>query len=1092
MRMDEEMRMLQLDKPGQGKSTTELQKHSIDEVFYEHKPVDRALFIVSKGDELQKLSVIGSLPELLKYDQKGTVSKIIPKIQQELPNSSSEFNLAVSRMFNILIHMDIPVNLVPQILQGIDNRDPMISNAWMETLLAVIPLLKEQIVKNDILKCAIAKSQLSKAAYFRVSSCKILGEISVHKTMNPFEVKKDVLPLVQSLCQDCFFEVRAAMCRELPNVAQGLFNLGDAIVKVNLLPLLVELSADENVNVRSIAIESMVSIIPFLSPDTIKGTIIPLAKKLCTRSASEGDTTYTAISSVFSMLINNLQPQMSTGDSMWFLDYFNHICRKGLSLVEDLDTDPAISMLCRENCANCLPKVVTMVLAQIPTEVSSKWYHTFKALAADPCYIVRRAVANRFSDIVRILGPSNKIVVIDFTKLLRDEDEEVLQALIPNVANIMELFTATNVLQREIPVQATLDIGRAMLKCQNEAFRTNNWRMKECLLMQWERLPNCFPSDFIHQHFSPVVLNATIYGKAKPVRSQAARTLLIILKYSLKENHRKWIREMIQTQLCNAPCCYSRQVYITLCTHAIDIFSWGYFKEYFYLPLLSLAEDQIAIVRLSMVKLCPILKQMLNLPADRALQLKLENILSKMEMMEADRDVIMMLKLKLKEMRTIRNIKSEVLVEDRRRADEEDRILKGRFAGIRIGPQIDSDLGRDTTDKQPTISVTKSAIPKQSSTSSSASKRAAAATVNHTPSLMPFLDQHFYTDAGVALPQDFGDSSYRDRDLKTPIRTSTEVTKLIESAENLTSWLDEISMADEAGRFQENIEARAIKLEEKDMIISVENINPAETLTENDIKALATTTTNMTDELKVNIQHVAEAAKELKPKMKRNSCVFSSEIRRSETSKSSFALKRRSLNISNSESKIPIPSRTNSFSFEDKSKSFSDHSLDAHSTGDRGKISRFVRHTKSSMNLRTNVSDKCNNSEGSLQKSDDCKAACRDISRIPAFANSKFVNSAEVESTDYMKSRIRRRFSSTHKLEMGDKAPICFKRFSANDLSLGESLTGLVQTNVKTIANIYCEGTTSRCSKNASFKPVENKEKNSGLPVAVRKKPFSK
>ncbi|ENN76692.1 hypothetical protein YQE_06757, partial [Dendroctonus ponderosae] len=692
--------------------------------------------LLTKGDELQKLSVIGSLPELLKYDQKGTVSKIIPKIQQELPNSSSEFNLAVSRMFNILIHMDIPVNLVPQILQGIDNRDPMISNAWMETLLAVIPLLKEQIVKNDILKCAIAKSQLSKAAYFRVSSCKILGEISVHKTMNPFEVKKDVLPLVQSLCQDCFFEVRAAMCRELPNVAQ----------------------------------------------------------------------------------------------------------------------------------------VVTMVLAQIPTEVSSKWYHTFKALAADPCYIVRRAVANRFSDIVRILGPSNKIVVIDFTKLLRDEDEEVLQALIPNVANIMELFTATNVLQREIPVQATLDIGRAMLKCQNEAFRTNNWRMKECLLMQWERLPNCFPSDFIHQHFSPVVLNATIYGKAKPVRSQAARTLLIILKYSLKENHRKWIREMIQTQLCNAPCCYSRQVYITLCTHAIDIFSWGYFKEYFYLPLLSLAEDQIAIVRLSMVKLCPILKQMLNLPADRALQLKLENILSKMEMMEADRDVIMMLKLKLKEMRTIRNIKSEVLVEDRRRADEEDRILKGRFAGIRIGPQIDSDLGRDTTDKQPTISVTKSAIPKQSSTSSSASKRAAAATVNHTPSLMPFLDQHFYTDAGVALPQDFGDSSYRDRDLKTPIRTSTEVTKLIESAENLTSWLDEISMADEAGRFQENIEARAIKLEEKDMIISVENINPAETLTENDIKALATTTTNMTDELKVNIQHVAEAAKELKPKMKRNSC----------------------------------------------------------------------------------------------------------------------------------------------------------------------------------------------------------------------------
>lgn len=121
--------------------------------------------------------------------------------------------------------------------------------------------------------------------------------------------------------------------------------------------------------------------------------------------------------------------------------------------------------------------------------------------------------------------------MLDFTKLLRDEDEEVLQALIPSVAGVLELFTYHNILQRgwfyflfnlvsflrnlthiEIPVQATLDIGRAMLKCQNEAFKTNNWRMKECLLMQWEYLPHCFPSDFIHQHFSPVVLNAAVDG----------------------------------------------------------------------------------------------------------------------------------------------------------------------------------------------------------------------------------------------------------------------------------------------------------------------------------------------------------------------------------------------------------------------------------------------------------------------------------------------------------------------------------------------------------------------------------------------------
>ncbi|XP_066151407.1 serine/threonine-protein phosphatase 4 regulatory subunit 4-like [Euwallacea fornicatus] len=890
--------------------------------------------LLTKGDDLQKLSVIGSLPELLKYDQKGTVSKIIPKIQQELPKSSSEFNLAVSRMFNILMHMDIPVNLVPQVLQGIENREPIIANAWMETLLSVIPLLKEQVLKNDILKCAVSKSQLSKAAYFRVLSCKILGQISIHRTMNPFEVKRDVLPLVQSLCQDCLYEVRAAMCKELSCVAKGLYNLGDAIVKVNLLPLLVELSADENISVRCIAIESMVAIIPFLSADTIKSTIIPLAKKLCTKSACEGDTTYTAISNVFSTLIGNLQFQMSSSDAMWFLDYYNHICKKGLPLMENIDS--SVCMLCRENCASSLPKVAAMVLALIPNEISFKWYHTFKILATDPCYTVRKSVAICFCDMVRILGPTNEIMVLDFTKLLRDEDEDVLQALVPNISHILELFSNSNVLQREVAVQATLDIGQAMLKCQSEVFRTNNWRMKESLLMQWECLPNCFPSDFIHQHFSPVVLTAAIHGGAKPVRSQATRTILIFLKYNLKENHRKWIREMILTQLCNAPCCYARQVFVILCGHAIEIFSWKYFKEYFYVPLLNLAEDQIAVVRLCVVKLFPMLKQMLVLPNDEALQFKLENILLKMEKTETDKDVIMMLKIKLKEMGAFGSIKNNVLMEDKRKAEDEERILKERMGVVIAGQsctleQKDAEAMKNFDEKQIPVSLTKSVISKLS-TFSTGSKRSAGynSSLGLGSSPMPFLDQHFYIDAGVALPQDFG-VAFPDKDVKSPLKTSLEVKKLINSAENLTTWLDQVSVHDEVPKIQ---------LQESDMVISVENVKLTENLTESDVKALKTATSNMTDDLKVNIQSVF--TEELKGRQvnKRNSCIFTNEMRANVNS----SIKRRSLNIA-IESKIPVCSRIRSISQQGKSKSFGDQSLDSQ---------RFARFTRSNTSLNQN------------------------------------------------------------------------------------------------------------------------------------------
>lgn len=80
-----------------------------------------------------------------------------------------------------------------------------------------------------------------------------------------------------------------------------------------------------------------------------------------------------------------------------------------------------------------------------------------------------------------------------------------------------------------------------------------------------------------------------------------------------------------------------------------------------------------------MVKMCPVMKQMLVMPVDRGLQLKLENIVSKMEMMESDRDVIMLLKVKLKEMRQVHPVKIEVMAEDRRRMDDEDRIMKGKW-----------------------------------------------------------------------------------------------------------------------------------------------------------------------------------------------------------------------------------------------------------------------------------------------------------------------------------------------------------------------------------------------------------------------------
>ncbi|XP_060519685.1 serine/threonine-protein phosphatase 4 regulatory subunit 4-like isoform X2 [Cylas formicarius] len=817
--MDEEIRSLQLDKPGQGKTTSEIQKHSVDDASYINRPIERSIFILGKGDDLQKLSVISSLPELFQYDCHATITKIMPKIQQELPHSSSEFNLAVSRMFSILVEMDVPINITNQVMQGIENKDIIISNAWMETLLSIIPFLKEDVIKKDVLNCAIFKSQLSKPVHFRISSCKILGKIAVHKSVSPFEVKKDILPLVQSLCQDCFHEVRAAMCKELPKVAKSLHSLGDHVIKMSLLPLLVELSSDENIYVRSVAINSVVLIIPYLNSETVTGTIIPLTKKLCSRSAVEDDTTYTAVAKIFDKLIINLQPYLVCAEAMWFLEYYRHISQKGLTMFnENLEEDPSINMICRESCAACTPVMAMLVLKEVPNEINGKWHQIFKDLAADPCYLVRKAIANAFAEVTKILGQHNKQIMLEFAKLLRDEDEEVLQSLVSHMGITMELFASTGVLNRNVPVQATLEIGRALIKCQGEVFKTNNWRLKETLLKQMERLPVCMPSDFIHQHFTPIVLSAILGEKAKPVRSQATRTLLIILRYSMKENHRKWIRENITNQLCNSNCCYTRQVYVVLCTHAIDIFSSRYFKEHFYLPLLSLADDHVSNVRLSFVKLCLVLKQMLVLPVDRSLQIKFESAISKLELMETDKEVLVMLKKSLKQMRSLQVTDSEIVLEEKRRIEEEEYISKGSIS-IKSRMSADLDIRRlkEAEKLSHTVKVTRSTI-------SRTSKARAVSTSN-----MSFLDQHFYIDAGVKL---------------------------------LTETSKSDSLAPAAN-------------DNKDLVFSIENLN-VENLSLEDLKELQTSTTNITDDIKENLKKISVEGHR---RAKRSSCVFGEEKR---------------------------------------------------------------------------------------------------------------------------------------------------------------------------------------------------------------------
>lgn len=99
---------------------------------------------------MQKLSVIQTLPQLLQIDSQKTFTRIIPKIQQQLKTSSAEFHIATSKIFTILMERKVPLNLLNAVLQGIESRDPIICNAWTETLLHAIPTLNDVQIRTGV------------------------------------------------------------------------------------------------------------------------------------------------------------------------------------------------------------------------------------------------------------------------------------------------------------------------------------------------------------------------------------------------------------------------------------------------------------------------------------------------------------------------------------------------------------------------------------------------------------------------------------------------------------------------------------------------------------------------------------------------------------------------------------------------------------------------------------------------------------------------------------------------------------------------------------------------------------------------------
>uniref|UniRef100_A0A3Q0TA55 Protein phosphatase 4 regulatory subunit 4 n=1 Tax=Amphilophus citrinellus TaxID=61819 RepID=A0A3Q0TA55_AMPCI len=547
--------------------------------------IERAVYLLV-GQEVQRVSVISNLPSLVRQNPAETFRRVVPKVRVEVLNGAgAEIQLAAAASFLTILQDDIILihthtySILKIVLLHLNHRD-IVSNGWLETLLLAINALPKETIKQEVLNPLLYQSQLSHSPQARLASCRILGKVACK--FDSHRVKKELLPLARSLCQDPEFEVRACMCRQLENIAR--VTVDDT--RTELLPDLVELAGDEDSSVRLAAFDTIINLMEMMDSDQLH-VVVPLVMAVCDASLQEDKAIMASLSFQFGKLCSGLAAMVVFADTAHFL----------------LELYPSFSSLC-----------------------------------SDPEVSVRRSAAASFHQVVKLLGSNIQVVHKELLCLLQDDALEVLDALMNHVEETLEtvLSRGENLTLDNKELMAVLLLAEQKVGC------SLRWRLHEKLLQRYSCLARLLPGELLHQSFSPRIFIILTTNKVLPVQKAAARTFCTFLRYNRKQEQRQEMMERL-IQLAQGRSYWNRLRFLDVCETATEVFSRKYFNKHFLIPALELVHDPVANVY-KLCQLLPRLRSSLHLPADKQLLQKLDFCVQKLLCKEKDKDVVAMIR----------------------------------------------------------------------------------------------------------------------------------------------------------------------------------------------------------------------------------------------------------------------------------------------------------------------------------------------------------------------------------------------------------------------------------------------------------------
>ncbi|XP_075007284.1 serine/threonine-protein phosphatase 4 regulatory subunit 4 isoform X1 [Calonectris borealis] len=631
------------------KTPEEIERLTVDE---ELSDIERAVYLLSSGQDIQGTSVVANLPVLMRQNPAETLRRVLPKIREVLHVAGVEMQLTAAVSFlTVLQEESVSIHTYSHsflhiILQNLEHRDAGVSNAWLETLLAVIEALPKETIRHEILNPLVSKAQLSQTLQSRLVSCKIMGKLA-----NKFEahiIKREILPLVKSLCQDVEYEVRTCMCRQLEHIAQGI---GTELTKTAVLPELVELARDEGSSVRLAAFETLVNLLDMFDADDRSQTVLPLVKSFCEKSFKADESILVSLSFHLGKLCNGLYGIFTPEQHLRFLEFYKKLSTLGLQQenghndnqlqLQTLEQEKKYISV-RKNCAYNFPAMIVFV---DPKNFHSELYSIFFCLCHDPEVPVRYTMATSFYEVAKLLNSGVYTIHKELVTLLQDESLEVLDALVGHLPEILELMTNGGENNgSESKLLSIPDLIPALTTAEQRAATSLKWRTHEKLLQKYACLPHIISSDQIYYRFLHRMLTIILTNNVLPVQKAAARTLCVYLRYNRKQEQRHEVIQKLIEQLGQGKSYWNRLRFLDTCEFIMELFSKSFFCKYFFLPVLELTHDPVANVRMKLCYLLPKVKSTLKIPTDKHLLQQLELCIRKLLCQEKDKDVLTIVK----------------------------------------------------------------------------------------------------------------------------------------------------------------------------------------------------------------------------------------------------------------------------------------------------------------------------------------------------------------------------------------------------------------------------------------------------------------